>query len=174
MGVPSAPFSFQKETPRVAWHGNQRASPDLLEEPCGAPRWHGPTLPMASGPSDRPSGDRGRRNPGCFGQLSIFPGAGRRRPFSKRNRLDAGATSRSFAWINADFSKQPCTTLPSISRVSLADHQLERELPSLPVEWGGGLQWHVDDARAEQLKRQLREMAFPSWARRGVARISKS
>ena len=70
----------------------------------------------------------------------------------------AGATSRSFAWINADFSKQP---LPyhTLNKLGVwAYHLLQQELPSLPVEWGGCLQWYGDDARARQLKRQLRQL----------------
>lgn len=70
----------------------------------------------------------------------------------------AGATSRSFAWINADFSKQPLH-YHTLNKLGVwAYHLLEQELPSLPVEWGGCLQWYVDDARAEQLKRQLRQL----------------
>jgi glycine/D-amino acid oxidase-like deaminating enzyme len=70
----------------------------------------------------------------------------------------AGATSRSFAWINADFSKQPLH-YHTLNKLGVwAYHLLQQELPSLPVEWGGCLQWHVDDARAEQLKRQLHEL----------------
>ena len=70
----------------------------------------------------------------------------------------AGATSRSFAWINADFGKQPLHYHPLNKLGVWAYHLLEQELPSLPVEWGGCLQWQVAEARAEQLKRQLREL----------------
>ena len=70
----------------------------------------------------------------------------------------AGATSRSFAWINADFSKQPFA-YHTLNKLGVwAYHLLQQELPGLPVEWGGGLQWHVDEARAEQLRRQLRQL----------------
>ena len=70
----------------------------------------------------------------------------------------AGATSRSFAWINADFSKQPFD-YHTLNKLGVwAYHLLQQELPRLPVEWGGCLHWHVDDARAEQLKRQVRQL----------------
>ena len=70
----------------------------------------------------------------------------------------SGATSRSFAWINADFGKQP-VHYHTLNKLGVwAYHLLAQELPGLPVEWGGCLQWQVDDARAEQLKRQLHEL----------------
>ena len=70
----------------------------------------------------------------------------------------AGATSRSFAWINADFSKQPLDYHTFNKLGVWAHHLLQQELPRLPVEWGGCLQWHVDIVRAERLRRQLRQL----------------
>jgi glycine/D-amino acid oxidase-like deaminating enzyme len=70
----------------------------------------------------------------------------------------AGATSRSFAWINADFSKQPFD-YHILNKLGVwAYRLLEQQLLGLPVEWGGCLQWYVDEARAEQFARQLRQL----------------
>lgn len=70
----------------------------------------------------------------------------------------AGATSRSFAWINADFSKQPFA-YHTLNKLGVwAYRLLQQQLPGLPVEWGGCLQWYADDARAKQFERQLRQL----------------
>ncbi len=70
----------------------------------------------------------------------------------------AGATSRSFAWINADFSKQPFD-YHTLNKLGVwAYRLLQQQLPGLPVEWGGCLQWYLDDARAQQMQRQLRQL----------------
>jgi len=69
----------------------------------------------------------------------------------------AGATSRSFAWLNADFSKQPFH-YHELHRLALAAYRfLEQELPGLPVQWGGALQWYSDAEAARQVRRQVRE-----------------
>src|SRR5215469_7108109 len=60
----------------VAEHGSERASPDFLEVPCGAPGCYGPTSQVAGGPIGRPSCDRWRRNPGCFSGLPSFAARG--------------------------------------------------------------------------------------------------
>ena len=81
----------------------------------------------------------------------------------------AGATSRSFAWLNADFSKQPLHyhTLNKLGVWSY--HLLEQELSGLPVEWGGCLQWYLDEPRSEQLKREVRQLQEWGYAVRPVA-----
>lgn len=69
----------------------------------------------------------------------------------------SGATGRSFAWINADFSKQPFH-YHQLNRLSLMSYRiLELQLPGLPVQWGGCLQWLLDAPRADQLRRQVRQ-----------------
>jgi glycine/D-amino acid oxidase-like deaminating enzyme len=69
----------------------------------------------------------------------------------------AGATSRSFAWLNAEFSKQPLH-YHQLHRLALASYrQLEQELPGLPVQWGGALQWFSDAKDAEAVRRQVRQ-----------------
>jgi glycine/D-amino acid oxidase-like deaminating enzyme len=69
----------------------------------------------------------------------------------------SGATGRSFAWINADFSKQPLH-YHQLNRLSLMSYRiLEQQLPGLPVQWGGCLQWYLDAPRADGLRRQVRQ-----------------
>lgn len=76
----------------------------------------------------------------------------------------AGATSRSFAWLNADFSKRPLH-YHALSRLGLSSYRvLEQELPGLPVQWGGAVQWCTAAAAAEELRRQVRvqqEWGYP-------------
>jgi len=68
----------------------------------------------------------------------------------------SGATGRSFAWINADFRKQPFH-YHQLNRLSLMSYRiLEQQLPGLPVQWGGCLQWYLDAPRADELRRQVR------------------
>src|SRR5208337_1738363 len=62
----------------------------------------------------------------------------------ERSAPAAGATSRSFAWLNAEFSKQPLA-YHQLHRYALAAYRLlEQELPGLPVQWGGAVQWYAD------------------------------
>lgn len=69
----------------------------------------------------------------------------------------AGATSRSFAWINAEFSKQPLH-YHQLNKLGVwAYHLLEQDLSGLPVHWGGCLQWQLEATRAEELRRQVRQ-----------------
>jgi glycine/D-amino acid oxidase-like deaminating enzyme len=69
----------------------------------------------------------------------------------------AGATSRSFAWLNAEFSKQPLH-YHQLHRLALASYrQLGQELPDLPVHWGGTLQWFSNAREAETVRRQVRQ-----------------
>jgi glycine/D-amino acid oxidase-like deaminating enzyme len=69
----------------------------------------------------------------------------------------AGATSRSFAWLNAEFSKQPFH-YHQLHRLALAAYRyLEQELPGLPVQWGGAVQWYSDAGVARQVRGQVRQ-----------------
>jgi glycine/D-amino acid oxidase-like deaminating enzyme len=69
----------------------------------------------------------------------------------------AGATSKSFAWINAGFSKQPRSYF-DLNRLGMAAWlRLERELAGeLKVQWGGSVEWYPPGAEAELLHRGVR------------------
>jgi glycine/D-amino acid oxidase-like deaminating enzyme len=75
----------------------------------------------------------------------------------EKNRPASGATEKSFAWINATFSKQP-RHYYELNRLSMiAHHQIEQELAgALPIRWGGALEWYADAAQAEQLRHDVR------------------
>ena len=70
----------------------------------------------------------------------------------------AGATSKSFAWINAGFSKRP-RHYYRLNRLSmLAYRHLERELGErLRVKWGGSLRWYDRAEEGAELRRQVRQ-----------------
>jgi glycine/D-amino acid oxidase-like deaminating enzyme len=65
----------------------------------------------------------------------------------------AGATSKSFGWLNATFSKRPRSYF-DFSMLGIAGwHRLELELNGeLPVQWGGSVAWFPPGADAEQLR----------------------
>ena len=62
--------------------------------------------------------------------------------FEKR-RPASGATSDSFAWINATFDKRPRSYFDLNVLGMLGYQELEAELKSLRVEWSGSVQWHA-------------------------------
>ena len=70
----------------------------------------------------------------------------------------AGATGKSFAWINANFSKQP-RHYHTLSRLGVhAWKSLHDEIGSeLPVQWGGTIEWYANPLRAEELRRMARQ-----------------
>ena len=77
----------------------------------------------------------------------------------------AGATGKSFAWINATFSKQPYH-YHRLNRLSaLSYRHLERELDGrFEVQWGGSLQWFGKPDHAAQLREDVRRhqaLAYP-------------
>lgn len=74
----------------------------------------------------------------------------------ERERPAAGATGKSFAWINATFTKQPYH-YHWLNRLSVLSYlQLERELEgALQVEWGGSLQWFGRPEHAARLREQV-------------------
>ncbi|MCC7031524.1 MAG: FAD-binding oxidoreductase [Acidobacteria bacterium] len=78
----------------------------------------------------------------------------------ERARPGAGATADSFAWINA--KKRPLDYF-NLSRMGLqAWHQLDREFSgTLPLAWGGSVEWHADDTRGAALRAQIRD--FRQW-----------
>ena len=74
----------------------------------------------------------------------------------ERAHPGAGATGKSFAWINATFSKRPYTyyalNLQGISEW----RRLERELQgAIRVEWGGSVEWYPPGADASQHQREV-------------------
>jgi glycine/D-amino acid oxidase-like deaminating enzyme len=75
----------------------------------------------------------------------------------ERSQPAAGATGKSFAWINANFSKQP-RHYHTLSRLGVhAFRNLQQEIgPELPVQWGGTVEWYANPERAEELRRMAR------------------
>src|ERR1700682_4127170 len=72
-------------------------------------------------------------------------------------RPGAGATEKSFGWINATFSKCPKAYF-DLNRSGLAGwRRLEIELGGeLKVQWGGSVAWAGEDETAEQLRVNVR------------------
>jgi glycine/D-amino acid oxidase-like deaminating enzyme len=65
----------------------------------------------------------------------------------------AGASGKSFGWLNATFSKRPRSYF-DFSMLGIDGwHRLERELPGdLQVQWGGSVAWFPPGPEAEQLQ----------------------
>ncbi len=80
----------------------------------------------------------------------------------ERDTPGAGATSKSFAWINATFSKQPWAYY-QLNRLGMQGwRQLDRELGGdLPVRWGGSIEWYGSEKEAGVLRHQVR--AHQAW-----------
>jgi glycine/D-amino acid oxidase-like deaminating enzyme len=76
----------------------------------------------------------------------------------EKTRPAAGASGPSFAWINANFTKQP-RDYHVLSKLGvLGWHRLREELgEALPVRFGGTLEWYVNPERAEELARLARQ-----------------
>ncbi len=73
----------------------------------------------------------------------------------ERTAPAAGATQNSFAWINSTYSKQPWAYF-NLNRLGLeAWQELDREL-TLPVRWGGSVEWYGDPKRAATLREEVR------------------
>jgi glycine/D-amino acid oxidase-like deaminating enzyme len=72
-------------------------------------------------------------------------------------RPGAGATEKSFGWINATFSKRPRAYF-DLNQLGLAGwRRLEIELGGeLKVQWGGSVAWAPADATAETLRADVR------------------
>src|SRR5215475_10569851 len=75
----------------------------------------------------------------------------------EKDRPAAGATEKSFAWINATFSKQPRAYF-ELNRLGMARwHEIDAELAgSLGVRWGGSVEWYPPGDDADALRRDLR------------------
>ena len=77
----------------------------------------------------------------------------------------AGATGKSFAWINANFSKQP-RHYHLLSRLGVqAFRNLQQEIGvALGAQWTGTVEWYSNGERAEELRRmakQQQEWGYP-------------
>jgi glycine/D-amino acid oxidase-like deaminating enzyme len=68
----------------------------------------------------------------------------------------AGATGKSFGWLNATFSKRPRSYF-DFSMLGIDGwHRLEQELPGdLQVQWRGSVAWFPPGSAAEQLRRDV-------------------
>ncbi|MBI4540075.1 MAG: FAD-binding oxidoreductase [Gemmatimonadetes bacterium] len=81
----------------------------------------------------------------------------------------AGATSRSFAWLNATFSKQP-EHYHLLNRLSLQGYlYLQQEWKGeLVVQWGGSLEWYGEAEPARRLREGVRRAQEWGYATRLV------
>lgn len=72
-------------------------------------------------------------------------------------RPGAGATEKSFGWLNATFSKKPRAYF-DLNQLGLAGwRRLETELGGeLKVRWGGSLSWASTNGTAEELRENVR------------------
>jgi glycine/D-amino acid oxidase-like deaminating enzyme len=83
----------------------------------------------------------------------------------EKTRPAAGATGKSFAWINANFSKQP-RHYHLFSRLGVqAFRNLQQEVGvELGAQWTGTVEWYANPERADELRRmvhQQQEWGYP-------------
>jgi glycine/D-amino acid oxidase-like deaminating enzyme len=71
----------------------------------------------------------------------------------EKDRPASGATSRSFAWLNSTFEKQPFN-YDLLNRLGMMGyHRLQQELGgALPLQWCGSLEWYGDKKGADTLR----------------------
>ena len=87
----------------------------------------------------------------------------------EKDRPAAGATGKSFAWINSTFSKQPRSYYELNLGGMAGWRHLEAELGGdLRVQWGGSVEWYPPGADAEQLRADLRRHQAWGYAARTV------
>ncbi len=72
----------------------------------------------------------------------------------EREAPACGTSGKSFAWINAHYSKQPLAYHQLTVRSLFAYRDLQRHLP-LAIHWGGGLEWLNDADASEKLEQQV-------------------
>lgn len=79
----------------------------------------------------------------------------------------SGATSKSFAWINAHTSDPHyrALRLKSIAAYRQLDQQLQ-----LDITWGGAIHWAVNSAEAERMKATVAEFDQAGYAARMISR----
>jgi glycine/D-amino acid oxidase-like deaminating enzyme len=76
----------------------------------------------------------------------------------ERSHAAAGATGKSFAWINASFDKLPWPYFRLSWLATLAWARLESELAGqLPIQWGGSVAWLASEESARGLEGALRQ-----------------
>ena len=76
----------------------------------------------------------------------------------EKQRPGAGATEKSFAWINS-FSKQPRSYYDLNLHGMAGWRRLSLELGSdLQIQWGGGVQWAAEGAEAERMRRNVERL----------------
>jgi glycine/D-amino acid oxidase-like deaminating enzyme len=74
----------------------------------------------------------------------------------EKERPAAGATSKSFAWINSTFSKQPRSYFELNRDGMAAWRRLQGELGgALRVQWGGSVEWYPAGSEADRLRVDL-------------------
>ena len=80
----------------------------------------------------------------------------------EKQRPGAGATEKSFAWINASFPKRP-RSYYDLNLLGIAGwRRLTVEFGSdLQVQWGGSVQWQPSGAEAGKLRKQVQ--AHEQW-----------
>ena len=76
----------------------------------------------------------------------------------EKSKPSAGATSKSFGWINASYSKQP-RAYNDLCLLSMASyHHQEKELGgAMKVEWAGSLNWSADRGYSRRLRSRVQE-----------------
>ena len=75
----------------------------------------------------------------------------------EKQRPGAGATGKSFAWINSTFSKQP-RAYYELNALGIAGwRRLQIELGNaLQVQWGGSIEWEPEGQAADELRQNIR------------------
>jgi glycine/D-amino acid oxidase-like deaminating enzyme len=74
----------------------------------------------------------------------------------ERAKPAAGATGKSFAWINATYSKQPRNYFDLNVMGMMGWRHLDREFSGeLQIQWGGCLEWYPAGAEAEALRKDV-------------------
>jgi glycine/D-amino acid oxidase-like deaminating enzyme len=74
----------------------------------------------------------------------------------EKARPGAGATEKSFAWINAGFAKQPRAYFELNLLGVMGWRRLSLEFPDLKMQWGGSVRWVPSAREAEELRGQVR------------------
>jgi glycine/D-amino acid oxidase-like deaminating enzyme len=76
----------------------------------------------------------------------------------EKSQYAAGASGKSFAWINANFTKQP-RDYHVLSKLGVFGwHTLREQIgPALPVRFDGTLEWYANPQRADELTRLVRQ-----------------
>ena len=82
--------------------------------------------------------------------------SGARVTLIEQHALATGASHGTFAWINATWAKQPRHYHQFSQAGVKAWRRLEHEL-TIPVKWGGSLEWFASATRQQQLLSDIKE-----------------